>query len=81
MAYGMIMVKAPVIGSYEVQTCPNCGCKPCVDVDAKKVDLVDSLEYRLHAEVYCSACGLSAPSVATWNKLRVEQEKNNDSGE
>lgn len=66
----MNKVSAPVMGTYEVQDCPNCGSIPCVDVTVKRKETADSLQYTLSEEVYCTCCGLSGASVEMWNKLR-----------
>lgn len=66
----MNKVSAPVMGTYEVQDCPNCGTIPCVDVTVKRRETVDSVQYTLSEEVYCTCCGLSGASVEMWNKLR-----------
>ena len=65
----MNKVEAPVMGVYEVQNCPNCGVTPCVNVSVESKDGVTSIDYKVKAEVYCSCCGLSAPSVELWNVL------------
>ena len=66
----MNKVSAPVMGTYEVQDCPNCGSVPCVDVTVKRRETADSLQYTLSEEIYCTCCGLSGVSVEVWNKLR-----------
>lgn len=66
----MNKVSAPVMGTYEVQDCPNCGSIPCVDVTVKRRETADSVQYTLSEEVYCTCCGLSGASVEVWNKLR-----------
>lgn len=69
----MNQVSAPVMGTYEVQNCPNCGSVPCVDVTVKRKETVDSILYSLSEEVYCTCCGLSGTSVELWNKLRCSE--------
>ena len=66
----MNKVNAPVMGTYKVQDCPNCGAIPCVDITVKRREAVDSVQYTLSEEVYCTCCGLSGVSVEMWNKLR-----------
>lgn len=66
----MNKVNAPVMGTYEVQSCPNCGAVPCVDITVKRRETVESVQYALSEEVYCACCGLSGASVEVWNKLR-----------
>ena len=63
-------INAPVMGTYEVQSCPECGSIPCIDITINKNETTYNIEYDLHKEVYCACCGLSAPSVEVWNKLR-----------
>lgn len=65
----MNKVEAPIMGIYEVQNCPNCGIIPYVDVSIKRDDNIVCLKYTLSEEVYCTCCGLSAPSVDIWNRL------------
>lgn len=62
-------IAAPVMGTYEVRDCPNCGSVPCLNVKVSRKELLDAVVYKLSEEVYCTCCGLSGVSVRDWNQL------------
>ncbi len=47
--------------------CPYCGCEPEVEVTVEKA-VTDKMSKIKHTEVYCTACGLSAP-ISVWQDL------------
>lgn len=47
--------------------CPYCGSMPEIETTVKK-DIKDTASKIGHTEVYCTACGLSAP-FDVWQRL------------